>query len=54
MRPDVVYEAPEKVRTFGKFAVLGPASVQLPGVFLPVPTPRALILTQAFWAFFVS
>jgi hypothetical protein len=48
MRPDVVYEAPLNVRTFGKFAVLGPASVQLAGVFGPLPTPRALTLTQAF------
>ena len=33
-RPEVVYAAPLKVNIAGKFAVLGPASVQAPAAFL--------------------
>src|SRR6186997_874111 len=33
-RPEVVYAAPLKVNIAGKFAVLGPASVQTPVAFL--------------------
>src|SRR6187551_534610 len=32
-RPEVVYAAPLKVNIAGKFAVLGPASVQVPTAF---------------------
>ena len=50
MRPEVVYAAPLKVRTSGKFAVLGPARVQPPSALTPLPGALAMTLVQALWA----
>ena len=50
-RPEVVYAAPLKVNIAGKFAVLGPASVQAPAAFL---FPCDFIFAHAFFAFTVN
>jgi hypothetical protein len=50
-RPEVVYAAPLKVNIAGKFAVLGPASVQADVVFLLFCD---FIFAHAFCAFTVN
>src|SRR5215475_7042152 len=53
IRPEVVYAAPLKVRTLGKFSELGPASVHAPptpGACGPLAAARALAFAQERWA----
>src|SRR4029077_6454921 len=54
MRPEVVYAAPLKVRTSGKFDVLGPARAQAPSTLMPFPGAFAMTLAQALCAFRVN
>src|SRR5690242_16831902 len=53
-RPEVTYDLPEKLRMLGCVAKLGPASVQVPTLFLFFPWPRPLALLHETCAWSVS